>query len=107
MKSIVKALSKERSSEFNSWFYLICCIKNICSKSGIEEEQQYNSIHTFSALSNNYDYNDAGGYGYNNIKKDSVMGVKNNPVNVINYYYDQETMKNIRGPSYANPYLGN
>ena len=35
------------------------------------------------------------------------MGVKNNPVNVINYYYDQETMKNIRGPSYTNPYRGN
>jgi hypothetical protein len=50
---------------------------------------------------------DAGGYGYNKIKKDSVMGVKNNPVNVINYYYDQETMKNIRGPSYTNPYRGN
>ncbi len=58
LKNILKALSKERSTEFNSWFSLICCIKNICSKSGIEEEQQYNLIHTFSALSKNYDYND-------------------------------------------------
>ena len=58
MNEYLKVLSKERSTEFNSWFSVICCIKNICCKLGIEEQQQYNLIHTFSALSNNYDYND-------------------------------------------------
>ena len=42
--------------------------------------------------------------GYGQTGKNSVMGAGNNPANVINYYYDQEMMKNIRGPSYVNPY---
>ena len=89
-----------KCADFKEKQYRISIPNNYSSNSFYQSNNGYGS-------KDNYDYNDAGGYGYNNIKKDSVMGVKNNPVNVINYYYDQETMKNIRGPSYANPYRGN
>lgn len=89
-----------KCTDFKEKQYRISIPNNYSSNSFYQSNNGYGS-------QNNYDYNDSGGYGYNNIKKDSVMGVKNNPVNVINYYYDQETMKNIRGPSYTNPYLGN
>ena len=89
-----------KCADFKEKQYRISIPNNYSSNSFYQSNNGYGS-------KDNYDYNDAGGYGYNNIKKDSVMGVKNNPVNVINYYYDQETMKNIRGPSYTNPYRGN
>jgi hypothetical protein len=40
----------------------------------------------------------------NQLEKDPIINTGSSPSNVINYYYDQEMMKNIRGPSYANPY---
>ena len=40
----------------------------------------------------------------NQLDKDPIINNGNSPSNVINYYYDQEMMKNIRGPNYANPY---
>ena len=89
-----------KCADFKEKQYRISIPNNYSSNSFYQSNNGYGS-------QDNYDYNDAGGYGYNKIKKDSVMGVKNNPVNVINYYYDQETMKNIRGPSYTNPYRGN
>jgi hypothetical protein len=89
-----------KCADFKEKQYKISIPNNYSSNSFYQSNNGYGS-------QDKYDYNDAGGYGYNDIKKDSVMGVKNNPVNVINYYYDQETMKNIRGPSYANPYRGN
>ena len=89
-----------KCTDFKEKQYTISIPNNYSSNSFYQSNNGYGS-------QNNSDYNDAGGYGYNNNKKDSVMGVKNNPVNVINYYYDQEMMKNIRGPSYANPYRGN
>ncbi len=42
--------------------------------------------------------------GYNQDQQKSLMGIGSSPTSVINYYYDQDTMKNVRGPSYANPY---
>jgi hypothetical protein len=43
--------------------------------------------------------------GYNQGQQKSLMGVGSAPSSVINYYYDQDTMKNVRGPGYVNPYL--
>ena len=42
--------------------------------------------------------------GYNQGQQKSLMGAGSAPSNVINYYYDQDMMKNVRGPSYKNPY---
>lgn len=40
----------------------------------------------------------------NQLDKDPIINNGKSPSNVINYYYDQEMMKNIRGPNYVNPY---
>ena len=84
-----------RCSDFKEKQYKITIPNNYSSNSFYQSEVGYGS-------GKDYKYDNVGGYG--NLKKDSVMGTKTDPANVINYYYDQEAMKNIRGPNYADPY---
>ena len=69
LQKILKRLKEERSADYNSWFAVICCIKNICCKSGIDEKQQYNLIHTFSQLSKKYDFNEVEKFIMNSYEK--------------------------------------
>jgi hypothetical protein len=54
LESLLKLLKPKRSQIFNSWFSVICCIKNICIKHNITERNQFNLIHLFSKLSPDY-----------------------------------------------------
>ncbi len=80
------------------------------------KEKQYKIVIPSNYSSNSF-YQSENGYGsggkynsdvnfttQNQVNKDSIMGAGNATPNVINYYYDQEMMKNIRGPKYKNPY---
>jgi len=87
-----------KCSDFKEKQYKISIPNNYSSNSFYESEVGYGS-------GKNYNYDNIGGYG--NIKADSIVGVKSDPANVVNYYYDQEVMKNVRGPAYINPYQDN
>jgi hypothetical protein len=84
-----------RCSDFKEKQYKISIPNNHSSNSFYDSNAGYGS-------GKNYNYNNVG--GYDNVKADSVVGVKSDPANVVNYYYDQEVMKNIRGPDYVDPY---
>jgi hypothetical protein len=87
-----------KCTDFKEKQYKISIPNNYSSNSFYESEVGYGS-------GKNYNYDNIGGYG--NIKADSIVGVKSDPANVVNYYYDQEVMKNVRGPAYINPYQDN
>ena len=77
-----------RCADFKEKQYKIKIPNNYSSNSFYQSEGGYGS-------GGNYNYDNIG--GYENVKKDSMIGTKSDPANVINYYYDQEAMKNIRG----------
>ena len=87
-----------RCSDFKEKQYFITIPNNYSSNSFYQSNYGYGSGKGFS-------YDNVG--GYSNVREDSLIGVKKDPANVINYYYDQESMKNIRGPNYKNPYYKN
>jgi hypothetical protein len=60
----------------------------------------YQSDHGYGSTKN-YDDNYQ---TQNQLDNDPIIDNGKSPSNVINYYYDQEMMKNIRGPNYVNPY---
>ena len=54
LETLLKMLKPARSQNYDSWFNVICCIKNICIKHNITERNQINLIHLFSKLSPDY-----------------------------------------------------
>ena len=84
-----------RCSDFKEKQHKITIPNNYSSNSFYQSEFGYGS-------SKKYDSTEID--GYNQGQQKSLMGAGSAPSNVINYYYDQDTMKNVRGPSYANPY---
>ena len=85
-----------KCSDFKEKQHKITIPNNYSSNSFYQSEFGYGS-------SKKYDSTEID--GYNQDQQKSLMGAGSAPSNVINYYYDQDTMKNVRGPSYANPYL--
>ena len=85
-----------KCSDFKEKQYKISIPNNYSSNSFYQSEFGYGS-------SKKYDSTEID--GYNQGQQKSLMGAGSAPSNVINYYYDQDTMKNVRGPSYTNPYL--
>ena len=78
-------------------------------------KEKQHKINIPNNYSSNSFYQNEKGYGsainyddnyqtQNQLDKDPIIDSGKSPSNVINYYYDQEMMKNIRGPNYANPY---
>jgi len=84
-----------RCSDFKEKQYKITIPNNFSSNSFYQSEFGYGS-------SKKYDSTEIS--GYNQDQQKSLMGIGSSPTSVINYYYDQDTMKNVRGPTYANPY---
>jgi len=85
-----------KCSDFKEKQYKITIPNNYSSNSFYQSEFGYGSSKKYDSTEIN---------GYNQGQQKSLMGVGSAPSSVINYYYDQDTMKNVRGPSYTNPYL--
>jgi len=85
-----------KCSDFKEKQYKITIPNNYSSNSFYQSELGYGSSKKYDSTEIN---------GYNQGQQKSLMGVGSAPSSVINYYYDQDTMKNVRGPSYTNPYL--
>lgn len=83
-------------SDFKEKQHKITIPNNYSSNSFYQSEFGYGSSKKYN--SNEIDV-------YNQGQQKSLMGAGSTPGNVINYYYDQDTMRNVRGPSYTNPYL--
>jgi hypothetical protein len=85
-----------KCSDFKEKQHKITIPNNYSSNSFYQSEFGYGSSKKYDSTEIN---------GYNQGQQKSLMGAGSAPSNVINYYYDQDTMKNVRGPSYTNPYL--
>jgi hypothetical protein len=85
-----------KCSDFKEKQHKITIPNNYSSNSFYQSEFGYGSSKKYDSTEIN---------GYNQGQQKSLMGVGSAPSSVINYYYDQDTMKNVRGPSYTNPYL--
>ncbi len=85
-----------KCADFKEKQHKITIPNNYSSNSFYQSEYGYGSAKKYNSTEID---------GYGQTGENSVMGAGSNPANVINYYYDQDTMKNVRGPSYTNPYL--
>ena len=54
LKEHVSVLLKYRSSGFDTWFKMICCLNNICNKHQISQRNKIELLHLFSHLSSDY-----------------------------------------------------
>jgi hypothetical protein len=85
-----------KCADFKEKQHKITIPNNYSSNSFYQSEFGYGSSKKYDSTEIN---------GYNQGQQKSLMGVGSAPSSVINYYYDQDTMKNVRGPGYVNPYL--
>ena len=79
-----------RCADFKEKQYKINIPNNYSSNSFYQSEQGYGSAQSYETQ--------------DQLARDPIINTSKSPSNVINYYYDQEMMKNIRGPNYKNPY---
>ena len=83
-----------KCSDFKEKQHKIFIPNNYSSNSFYQSNNGYGSANNYNDINPSQ----------NQLNKDPIINNGNSPSNVINYYYDQEMMKSIRGPSYANPY---
>jgi hypothetical protein len=53
----ISKFDKKRATDFDLWFNMLCCIKNLRNKFSISISETYQLAHSFSKIGDNYDYN--------------------------------------------------
>jgi virulence-associated protein VapD len=54
LKEHIAVLTDSRSSGFDTWFKMVCCISNICNKYQLSQRNKIELIHQFSHLASDY-----------------------------------------------------